>query len=546
MTASVFLGADLQPTHITAHTESGVVPLAAAPGNRWTGGSIEVETNTTEGRLPLRLSAPGSAINRLHLRWETPLAARPWRFLGDAWKRAYGDLEWRGIVPERAMPWYFAGYDGERTHCCGVRTGPRAFIFFQVDSEGVSLWADVRSGGRGVELEGRVLDVCEIVTRTGAEHETPFATLHAFCREMCPNPIRPDHPLYGHNDWYYAYGNNSAESILADCHRTVGLAPDGKNRPYTVIDAGWQPRAGTDGGPWDHGNPRFPDMPGLASQMRQAGARPGIWVRPLAADPDAPAAWRLPRDHAYLDPSLPEVREYIARDIERLHHWGYDLIKHDFTTYDILGQWGFQMGASPTHDGWSFAAGRKQTTAEVILDLYTVIRDAAGSSIVLGCNTVSHLTAGMFAANRIGDDTSGRDWDRTRKFGVNSLAFRAAQQGAFYDADADCVGITPEIPWALNRQWLDLVARSGTALFVSLDPRSAGPAESADLRAAFALAAKGPELGVPTDWLENANPATWRFGNETATFRWAGPDGATPLPEVRAAKDVGGRVAYRP
>ena len=130
-----------------------------------------------------------------------------------------------------------------------------------------------------------------------------------------------------------------------------------------------------------------------------------------------------------------------------------------------------------------------RTTAEVIADLYQAIRTAAGDALVIGCNTVSHLSAGVFEICRVGDDTSGREWARTRKMGVNTLAFRGAQHGAFYVADPDCVGVTTAIPWAQNRQWLDLLARSGTMLFVSLAPDALGDDQRRDLRAALALAA---------------------------------------------------------
>ena len=84
------------------------------------------------------------------------------------------------------------------------------------------------------------------------------------------------------------------------------------------------------------------------------------------------------------------------------------------------------MGAALTRDGWTFAAGPGRTTAEVIGSLYDVIRGAAGDAAIIGCNTVSHLSAGLFEICRIGDDTSGTDWSRTRKMGVNTLAFRGA------------------------------------------------------------------------------------------------------------------------
>ena len=48
--------------------------------------------------------------------------------------------------------------------------------------------------------------------------------------------------------------------------------------------------------------------------------------------------------------------------------------------------------------------------------------------------------------------TSGVEWERTRNMGVNTLAFRLPQHRAFFDMDADCVGITGKIDWNKNRQ----------------------------------------------------------------------------------------------
>ena len=103
------------------------------------------------------------------------------------------------------------------------------------------------------------------------------------------------------------------------------------------------------------------------------------------------------------------------------------------------------------------------------------IRTGAGDGIYLiGCNTMSHLSAGVFEMCRIGDDTSGRDWDRTRKMGVNTLAFRLPQHNRFYAVDGDCVGLTTDISWERNRQWLRLLAGSGAPLFVSAQPEAMG------------------------------------------------------------------------
>ncbi len=527
--ASTFLDLVRRPDSVHFFSEGGgVLALAPAAEGPWHGGGVEVTTTPHPDRLAVTLAAPESVVTRLHLRWRGDLSGvRHW--LGDAWERGYGDLEWRGAVPERPMPWYCAGWDGTRTHAYGVRTGPGAFCFWQADPQGLSLWADVRSGGVGLHLGERVLNVCEVVCRPGEIGETPFAALHHFCRQMCLHPRLPEQPVYGHNDWYYAYGNNSAAQIMDDARRTVALSPDGPNRPFVVIDAGWQPAAGCDGGPWDRGNDRFPDMAGLAADIKAAGARPGLWIRPLAAAQDAPAGWRLSRDSQFLDPTVPEVHRLVAGDIARLHTWGYELIKHDFTTYDILGRWGFVMGAALTDDGWAFAEGRRRTTAEVILDLYETIRQAAQGTLVLGCNTISHLSAGVFELCRIGDDTSGRMWERTRRMGVNSLAFRAVQHGTFYAADADCVGLAQAVPWDMNRQWLDLLARSGTMLFVSADPKAIGPAQEQALREAFAHAASPQPLGEARDWLETTCPRRWRLMGRETEYDWLGADGASPF-----------------
>ena len=147
-----------------------------------------------------------------------------------------------------------------------------------------------------------------------------------------------------------------------------------------------------------------------------------------------------------LDPTIPEAKEAIHAKLRQLSTWGYEMVKHDFSTYDLLGQWGFEMGPQPTLPGWSLH-DRSRTNAEVIADLYALIREAVGPTVLLdGCNTVGHFGQGIFDLQRTGDDTSGRLWERTRRMGVNTLAFRLPQHGAFFIQDADVVGITDAVP----------------------------------------------------------------------------------------------------
>jgi alpha-galactosidase len=508
---------DTHPDHITVRSEAGPDAHAA-----------DVHLTADPSGFHIDISAPNAAITEVSLRWRRPLPSGT-RILGDHWERGYGDLEWRGFVPERALPWYALLFNQETgvTQGVGVETGANSIAFWRIDEAGVTLTLDVRNGGSGVRLGSRTLRAATVRTLESSDGESPFAFARRFCALLCPTLRLPGFPVYGGNDWYYAYGNNSHESIVRDASLIRELSPNRENAPFMVIDAGWFPSKGCNGGPYDNGGPLFPDMPGLAAEIKAMEVRPGIWIRPLLTT-GAPDAWRMPADHPVwkreqgilLDPSVPEVLQLVREDITRLREWGYTLIKHDFTTFDIMGRWGFEMGdARITPGAWSFA-DRSRTTAEIVKDLYQTIREAAQEVLLIGCNTIGHLGAGLFELQRTGDDTSGQEWERTRKMGVNTLAFRMAQHDTFFAADADCVGLTSAVPWDLNQQWLELLAASGTPLFVSADPSAVGPDQRAALQDAFAKAATCQPPAEPLDWLSTTSPRHWKFGDEKRTFDW--------------------------
>jgi alpha-galactosidase len=129
----------------------------------------------------------------------------------------------------------------------------------------------------------------------------------------------------------------------------------------------------------------------------------------------------------------------------------------------------------------------------------------------------------VFELCRIGDDTSGTEWKRTHDYGINCLAFRAPQQGAFYQADPDMVGLakTNAVPWEKNKQWLDLVSRSGTTLFISWKADLLNDEIRSVIREAFKTAAKPRSVCRPVDWMETRTPTHWMFddGGE-ATYTW--------------------------
>ncbi len=514
------------PDSVRIFTADQTFRLEALRGGLWVCDGASLKTTIFSDRQRINLHAPEIEPTWIAVRWQGELTGVR-RYLGDHWERSYGDLEWRPENADHPMPWYFLAYDGKLTHGYGVITRPSAFCFWTADRSGFTLWMDVRNGGVGVQLGDREIELCEVVSRQGLETENPFQAHQAFCRQMCPFPRLAPYPIYGTNDWYHLYGDNSAEQIIEISKIVAELAPNVANRPFSVIDAGWSP-GGTENAPYDQGTAKFGDMAAFASTLKDLGVRPGIWIRPLNTEPNHPTEWRSSRDSNYLDPSHPEVKQYVAKMVGRMVDWGYELIKHDFSSFDITGRWGFEMNPSITKDGWHFF-DRSKTTAEIVNDLYDVIRDSAEQNYVLGCNTFSHLSAGVFELNRIGDDTSGRDWNRTRKMGVNTLAFRAAHHGTFYGADADVAAITEEHKGVQASEWLRLLSLSGTPLFVSFDPAALGPHEWTALREAFASAAEEQPVAEPIDWLNSVHPRRWRIQGQKAEFNWSTPDGPNPF-----------------
>lgn len=477
---------------------------------------INVNLNQDNEHLAIFLTAQTSKVKWIKLRWNNLSWDKNVRFLGDAWERGYGDMEWKGMNPNRFMPWYFCAKSEAKSICYGVKVRPSAMCFWQVDSLGMTLFLDVRCGGSGVNLKGRVIKLADVIACEMRDC-TSFEAMQEFCGQMCEDPILPKYPVYGSNNWYYAYGKSSESEILADCDYILNLTKDIENKPYMVIDDCWQEHHRLNeynGGPWTKGNEKFPDMKALADKLVKKGVRPGIWVRLLLnEDENIKNEWRLSHNNC-IDPTNPEALNYIKEDIKRICNWGYTLIKHDFSTFDLFGKWGFQMSPLVTDDGWHFYDD-SLTSAEVVKLLYKAILDASveasnGETLILGCNTIGHLGAGYMHINRTGDDTSGVIWERTRFMGVNTLAFRLPQHGKFYEIDADCVGIDGGILWSMNKQWADVLAQSGTPLFISVRPNILNETEKQELHEILKVASKQEHHVIPVDWEETTCPEHWQ------------------------------------
>lgn len=476
------------------------------------------ETVLNGNTLELYVTATDDKLKFIELEWNFESSGDLY-VLGDAWERSYGELTFRKLSDSsRYMPWYFIATDKAKSYCFGVKTQPNAFVSFSYTTNGIKALVDCRNGGCSVELGGRKLHLATFVYKK-YDSENVYECLSDYCKTLCDNPILPKERIYGGNNWYYAYGKSSYEEILSDAVLQAELAEGIENRPFEVIDDCWQINSCE--GPWI-ANDKFGDMKKLADDIRKAGARPGIWVRLLHNRDEAITEdMRIFRSgkKQYLDPSHPAVKEYIKADIERIKSWGYELIKHDFTTADLFGDWGPDLNETITKiDGWHFY-DRTKTNAEIVLDLYRLIKETAGDVYIIGCNTIPHLCAGLVEINRTGNDTSGREWEPTKQNGVNTLAFRLAQNEAFYMVDADCVGILEDkIPWEKNKQWLHVLSYSNTPLFVSCSNKITDE-QKKDLKEAYNVYQKQHSF-KPVDIYENPTPYEWEIDNETVRYNW--------------------------
>ena len=478
---------------------------------------VELEGN----KLNVWLTADKSFPKFVMLRWNQKIEKHV-KIMGDTWERGYANMCWKGISPDSFMPWYFFADFGTETVGCGVMVRPNSFVSFQCDSRGVSAWFDVRCGTKGVQLGGREILIGTVVCKK-YNNITPFEAACDFCGVMCEDPILPKEPVYGFNNWYYAYGNSSAEEVKTDAALVAELCKDNINRPFMLIDDCWTPEKTI--GPWVP-NEKFRDMKKIAEDFKAMGVRPGLWVR-LLNDPDFSNGHPEYLIHAEdeslsrLDPSHPVVKEYIKEVVLRIKGWGYELLKHDFSCNDIFATIGpYRNGMLTGLEPWTFY-DRTKTSAEIVLDFYKLIRETAGDMLVMGCNTISHLCAGLVEINRVGTDTSGKTWSRTRAVGVNTLAFRLPQNGKFYVIDADCVGIKDSyIPWKLNKQWTKLLAYSGSPLFVSCQPNVATDEIKRDLKKYLAINSIQKDTIVPLDWQQNMVPDNWLINGEEVEFDW--------------------------
>lgn len=433
---------------------------------------------------------------------------------GDQWERGgvENTLEWRSVCADRHLPWFCYAKAEYAIACYGVKTCPDAFVSWQVDPHGVTLFINLLSGNNGTDLKAPIV-ACEVVELVSNEGEDAFFVAKRFAKIMCDKPIAVKSPIFGVNNWYWAYGQISRESVKQETDQIVRLCSGVKNRPYMIIDDGWQlnrtfGKGAYIGGPWLP-NAKFGSMQATAEDIHSKGAKAGIWFRPLLRIGDIPeeAKHEVTAGGVTLDVTHPYTLEQVESDAKTIKSWGYDLIKHDFTTFDILG-WGninhgFINGKLTSSNRVCF--DKTITMATAIKNLYKAIQRGAGDADVIGCNTISHLTAGIHSCYRVGGDTSGRSFEWTRSNGINSM-MRLPLNESFYLVDPDCACFTERVDKALNLDFLEMCAITGVTTLASITPNILTDKEEERINAIYRIADENTRRYSIKHYDRNVNP----------------------------------------
>ena len=452
--------------------------------------------------------------------------------LGDQWERCCESteipFEWRSLMPARVMPWYMCLYGDNRLAFYGIKTGPDCLAHWMADSRGVTLFLNLQNGSCGTDLKEPIV-ACEVVEYFSKEGESAFKSAQKFAKIMCEKPLMPKTPVFGVNNWYWAYGRISRETTRVETKQLMEMTAGTKNKPYMILDDGWQinrcfvPGATYNGGPWIT-NENFGDMRNTVEDINKAGAKSGIWFRPLRTIGNIPdeAAFFKEGCALTLDPSHPFTIERVIEDTARIRSWGFDLIKHDFTVNDITGfnSTSYLFGNGNLGGGRQFFDNTK-TTAMIFKDLYKAIQDAAGGADVIGCNTISHLTAGIHSVYRVGGDTSGRYWEMTMHNGINSM-MRLPQHGNFYMVDPDCAAFTERVNLDLNLDFLEMCALTGVTTLASVKPGILNDKQMARINEIYRLADSNTEFYEIADFDRVAIPEKFISpdGTKERHFDW--------------------------
>lgn len=199
---------------------------------------------------------------------------------------------------------------------------------------------------------------------------------------------------------------------------------------------------------------KFPDgLQPVVEKIKEAGAIPGIWMAPSYSDLKRPDVWYQNKKYTdpdqwdnRLDPTHPEVEDFIVNSIQEMKETGFRYFKFDYN-----------------HIGDYRPFNPKMTKFEITRHLFTLYRQAMGDDCyMLACGASPRPVVGLADASRVGWDTLAR-WKSypladdglptlpTDIFdGIFTTALSSLRNGILYVNDPD---VTYMLPRAESHIW---------------------------------------------------------------------------------------------
>jgi alpha-galactosidase len=334
---------------------------------------------------------------RLHstLLWHTPAAAGPREPLG-------GDVD---VVSEGMV---CVGHPAEHTALlAGFLDAERYFGQLYVDRRNGSLTTATLVDGREL-MPGESIETEPLMLALG----TPDALLDSYAAAVGQYRVaRPSTgSLTGWCSWYQYYTGVTEADVMEN---VAALRMARVTTPLEVvqIDDGYQRAVGD----WTTPHEKFPSGMGVvASRIREAGFRPGLWIAPFTVAANSKLAhehpeWLIQDDQGHpqeagnnwqttlygLDTTHPGAQEWLRRLFSTLvDQWGYDYLKLDFLV----------TGAIEGHR-WV----RSTTRAAALRQGLELIRSVVGPDVyLLGCGCPLLSAVGVVDGMRIGPDVAPR------------------------------------------------------------------------------------------------------------------------------------------
>lgn len=316
------------------------------------------------------------------------------------------------------------------------------------------------------------------------------------------------------------------DSIAANARALSRLVPD---RPrFVMIDDGYQRESSKRSGPAlftsaieifhgdgpPHDPALFPKgMKVMADAIRKTGASPAIWTTPRIARDSALAKdhpdWLLQvsgrrdfgRRSAYLDYSLPEVREYTRAAWNTIFgEWGYQAVKLDFWSIP------FEIPYVRFHHRDRTAIELRNLFLKDLRDLIPANGYILTGTVVNGGNPF----IGRYAdAARSATDIGDGDSNLTRDSATYQTAATPFYRHDCFLSDPDSIGWCPRNTMGANRLWATMVLMTGSMCEIAGDLSDLSPDARALLQRAvsFFAPARRTLTGLDAGGL-NAMPAT--------------------------------------